>query len=51
MLIEKTAIVTGAASGIGYAVARALRQEGAQVVMACSLSLPASWAAYPLWGT
>ena len=34
MLFEKTAIVTGAASGIGYAVAKALRQEGAQVVMA-----------------
>ena len=34
MLFEKTAIVTGAASGIGYAVAQALRQEGAQVVMA-----------------
>ena len=29
MLFEKTAIVTGAASGIGYAVAQALRQEGA----------------------
>ena len=33
MLFEKTAIVTGAASGIGYAVAQALRQEGAQVVI------------------
>ena len=34
MLNDKIAIVTGAASGIGYAVAQALRQEGAQVVMA-----------------
>ena len=34
MLNNKIAIVTGAASGIGYAVALALRQEGAQVVMA-----------------
>ena len=31
MLNDKIAIVTGAASGIGYAVAQALRQEGAQV--------------------
>lgn len=34
MLENKVAIVTGAASGIGYAVAQALREEGAQVVMA-----------------
>lgn len=34
MLENKIAIVTGAASGIGYAVAHALTQEGAKVVMA-----------------
>ena len=33
MLQDKIAIVTGAASGIGYAVAQALCQEKAQVVM------------------
>lgn len=34
MLSNKIAIVTGAASGIGYAVAKALTTEGAKVVMA-----------------
>ncbi|MEA5135221.1 MAG: 3-hydroxybutyrate dehydrogenase [Candidatus Fimivivens sp.] len=34
MLANKIAIVTGAASGIGYAVANALTKEGAKVVMA-----------------
>lgn len=34
MLANKIAIVTGAASGIGYAVAKALTKEGAKVVMA-----------------
>ena len=34
MLGNKIAIVTGAASGIGYAVANALTKEGAKVVMA-----------------
>ena len=53
MLFEKTAIVTGAASGIGYAVAQALRQEGAQVVMADvnEALLIESARKYPLWAT
>lgn len=34
MLANKIAIVTGAASGIGYAVANALTKEGAKVIMA-----------------
>jgi NAD(P)-dependent dehydrogenase (short-subunit alcohol dehydrogenase family) len=34
-LTGKTAIVTGANSGIGYETARALAQKGATVVMAC----------------
>ncbi|WP_220453973.1 SDR family NAD(P)-dependent oxidoreductase [Nocardioides immobilis] len=33
-LAEKVAVVTGGASGIGYAVAQVFRREGAEVVIA-----------------
>src|SRR5574341_2556139 len=33
-LNEKTAIITGAASGIGYAIAEGLHESGARVVVA-----------------
>ena len=39
-LSGKTAIVTGAASGIGLGIATALAESGANVVMADSRSSP-----------
>lgn len=48
-LKDKTAIVTGASRGIGYAVARAFLQEGAKVALCGSRPASAQAAADKLW--